>query len=97
MGATRANLSVPGASACGIPASRLLSVLDHDRAYIYSGACTVYRAPSTLATYVRELPDPNDAPRSPGVGRLTLASAPSSTTPMPTAQPRIVFHVPCGF
>jgi hypothetical protein len=32
--------------------------------------------------------DPGDGPRSPGVGKLTLANAASSTTPRPTAQPR---------
>jgi len=41
----RVHLPVQSASACGIPASRPLFVLDHDRAYICSDACTVYRAP----------------------------------------------------
>ncbi len=44
-GATQANLPVPRASACGIPASKPLSVLDRDKAYFYSDACTVYRVP----------------------------------------------------
>ena len=39
----RAHRPVPRASACGIPASKPLSVLDHDKAYIYLDACTVYR------------------------------------------------------
>ena len=43
--ATPAHLFVFRASACGIPASRLLSLLDHDKAYICSDACTVYRVP----------------------------------------------------
>src|SRR5215475_12062170 len=38
-------MSVPRASACGIPASTLLSVLDHDKAYRQLDACTVYRGP----------------------------------------------------
>jgi hypothetical protein len=37
------------ASACGIPASTLLSVLDYDRAYICSDACT--RVPCTLRQF----------------------------------------------
>ena len=45
MADTRAHRSVPRVSACGIPASMLLSVLDHDRAYFYLDACTVYRVP----------------------------------------------------
>jgi hypothetical protein len=40
---TRVHLSSPRASACGIPASRLLSALDHDKAYNYLDACTVHR------------------------------------------------------
>jgi len=43
MPATQTHLSVSRASACGIPASRPLSVLDLDEAYIYSDVCTVYR------------------------------------------------------
>ena len=46
MAMTRAQPSFPRASACGIPASMPLSVLDHDTAYFYSDACTVYRVPA---------------------------------------------------
>jgi hypothetical protein len=42
---TQAHPPVPGAFACSIPASRPLSVLEHDKAYISSDACTVHRAP----------------------------------------------------
>jgi len=42
MHATRARLSAPCASACGIPASTPLYVLDRDKAYSYLDACTVY-------------------------------------------------------
>ena len=42
----RVHQPVPIAFACGIPASTPLSVLDRDKAYIYSDACTVY--PSTI-------------------------------------------------
>jgi hypothetical protein len=45
MHATRTHSSAPRASACGIPASTLLSVLDHDKAYSYLDACTVHRVP----------------------------------------------------
>jgi len=45
MHATRAHLSAPQPSACGISASTLLSLLDHDKAYSYLDACTVHRVP----------------------------------------------------
>jgi hypothetical protein len=41
----RAHLFASRASACGMHASMLLSLLDHDKAYIYSDACTVHRVP----------------------------------------------------
>jgi hypothetical protein len=44
--ATRAHLSVTRASACGISASMPLSVLDRDKACLYSDACTVHRVPA---------------------------------------------------
>ena len=46
MAEKRVHRLVPSASACGIPASKPLSVLDRDRAYSYSDACTVYRVPT---------------------------------------------------
>jgi hypothetical protein len=45
MEATRARLSSPRASACGIAASTPLSVLGRDRAYSYLDACPVHRVP----------------------------------------------------
>jgi hypothetical protein len=45
MGARQANLSVYHASACGIPASRPLSVLDRDKAYFLLRC--VHRVPCT--------------------------------------------------
>jgi hypothetical protein len=45
MEATRAHLSVFRAFACGIPASKLLCVLDRHMAYSYLDACTVHRVP----------------------------------------------------
>jgi hypothetical protein len=45
MHAVRARLCAPRASACGIPASTLLSALGRDRAYSYLDACTVHRVP----------------------------------------------------
>ena len=44
-----ADSSAPCASARGIPASTLLSALDHDMAYNFLDACTVQRVP--LAIY----------------------------------------------
>jgi len=51
MQAPGAHSSSPRASACGIPASTLLSVLDHDKAYSYLDACTVHRVPVFLFPY----------------------------------------------
>ena len=50
MGARQANLSVYRASACGIPASKLLFVLDRDRAYIHPDSCTSANNYTTLRT-----------------------------------------------
>jgi len=44
------------------------------------------------ANQIAESPDPGDGPRSLRVGKLTLATAASSTTPSPTAKPRSTFQ-----
>jgi hypothetical protein len=71
MGETWAHPLVPGASACGIPASTLLSALDPDKAYGCLDACTVHRVPFNDLERAMET-DPDTGVRGDGAGKTRI-------------------------